>query len=68
MKKMFITTLSGSLIGILYGCANVSVCPHFPPPSQRVLGKIKEINDPETDAWMTDMFKLNKKLKFCRGE
>lgn len=55
-------------MGVLYGCASVSTCPPFATPSQRVLDKIKEINDPETDAWMTDMFKLNKKLKLCRGE
>lgn len=68
MKKMFITILSGSFGVFLYGCASVSICPHFSPPSQRVLDKIKGINDPETDAWMMEMFKLNKKLKFCRGE
>lgn len=51
------------------GCSyQTSICPVFPEPSQKVLDSLKDLNDKDIDSWVVELYKLNKKLKFCIGE
>lgn len=54
---------------ILSGCyAHTSVCPDFPTPTQEVLNNIKSLNNSEVDNWIIKLYKLNQKLKVCKGD
>lgn len=50
---------------LVSGCSSQSACvyPTFPKPSQSVLNSIRDTNSTEVNAWMTELFKLNEKLK-----
>lgn len=65
----FIRGIIGSSFLLFAGCSKVvSVCPHFPVPSQPVLDKIDALRNNEVDAWVGELYKLHLKLQYCRGE
>jgi len=55
-----------ALILVFSGCNSSIICPSYPKPSQLVLTKIRDINNSSVDSWMSDQYKLNKKLKECK--
>lgn len=63
MIKSFMTLIIISFMG---GCGSIkTVCPQYPKPSQKVLNKIKSLNDVDVDAWIVKQYKLNKQLRVC---
>jgi hypothetical protein len=59
IKYLFIIVIAFS------GCSTYVVCPAYPKPSQGVLTEIKSLSSSDVDSWMSEQYKLNKKLKEC---
>lgn len=52
---------------LLAGCATKSnVCPEFPVPSEEVVDRLEELNDPAVNDWGNRLLRLQEKLEVCR--
>lgn len=52
---------------MLSGCAVGSACPPFPKPSKEVVMELQSLENKAVDSWVVELFKLDLKLRECRG-
>lgn len=48
---------------MLTGCATINNCPTFPEPNAQAVQDLRDLNSPDVNKWVVELFKLQLKLE-----